>query len=225
MISFIIISDDKKCILKINNIVLSYMMKNDFEFNIVKLKSNDKLVFNNDNNKIYIIDYDSASMLPRDIRLSDWKSPIIMLANDTDKVKTLKRLQILDIINKNERLNINLYELFDICFRQLNIKSSFKYKINKNNYSIYYDNILYIYKDTVERKSVLVTENNEYKISVSLSKMHKMLPRNFVYSHKSCIVNLDRIAIFDWCSYKIVFDNGKYIELLTKSHKQELVGE
>ncbi len=225
MISFIVIADDDESFNNVREVVLRYMMKNDYEFNFVRANLDELLYLDNDSINIYVIDSNKYDIIAKEIRKFDWASPIIILKDTNYTSFSVNRLQILDIIEKDNNVFNNLYELFDICFRQLKIKSSFKYKIGKVHYTLNYDKILYIYKDTIERKCVIVTDKNEYKIPLTLSKVYNLLPKNFVYSHKSCIVNLERIDAFNWSDDKIVFDNCKSIGFLSKSHKEELIGQ
>ena len=225
MINFVIITDVLKNFKNVREVILSYMMKNNHEFNIVRFNTVEGNYLENDSYNIYIIDSLNASLVAKEIRINDWKSPIIILRDNKLVDIIVNRLQILDIVEKDSNMCNNLYELFNICFRQLKINSSFKYKIGKVHYTLDYNKILYIYKDTIERKSIIITDSNEYRIPMTLSKIYKLLPRNFAYSHKSCIVNLDRIEAFNWCKEKIVFDNGTSIELLSKSHKDELISQ
>lgn len=232
MINFVIVEDNPLHMKTTKDIILNYMMKNNYEFDILEFpKINDKFnsIIDNDLNYIYILDFElgntNAIEVARKIRQKDWISPIIVFTvNGGMAFETFKqRLQILDFVSKQFEAEKNLFELFDICFEQLKIRNTFKYRVGKVDYSIDYDKILYIYKDTIERKSIIVTDNNEYKASMSLTKVKKLLPNNFVYSHKSCIVNLKRVDAFDWSKNLIIFDSGKTTMLLSRTHKKELV--
>ncbi len=232
MINFIVLEDNPHHRKKAKDIIFNYMMKNKYEFDILFFERETdtfiELVENHDSNYIYILDFElpntTAIEVARRIRKKDWISPIIIftvnggMAYDTFK----QRLQILDFVNKQFEAEKNLHELFDICLKQLNVRENFKYKIGKVDYSIYFDKILYIYKDTVERKSVIVTDKNEYKVSLNLIKVKEMLNDDFVFTHKACIVNTKRVDAYVWSEGKIIFDNGKEAHFLSKTHKKEL---
>lgn len=232
MVNFVIVEDNPRHMDVTENIIVKYMMKNDYEFNIHKFeridKNFDKLI-EDDKNYIYILDFQLIGMtaidVARKIRKVDWISPIIIftvnggMAYDTFK----QRLQILDFVNKQFQAEKNMFELFDICFEQLKVRKSFKYKIGKIDYSIDYDKILYIYKDTIERKSIVVTDKNEYKLSIPLNEIKTKLPKEFKYSHRSCIVNTSRVEAYNWVNKEIVFDNNQKTDLLSKTHKGELM--
>ncbi len=232
MINFIVLEDNPHHRKKAKDIIFNYMMKNKYEFDILFFERETdtfiELVENHDSNYIYILDFElpntTAIEVARRIRKKDWISPIIIftvnggMAYDTFK----QRLQILDFVNKQFEAEKNLHELFDICLKQLNVRENFKYKIGKVDYSIDFDKILYIYKDTVERKSVIVTDKNEYKVSLNLIKVKEMLNDDFVFTHKACIVNTKRVDAYVWSEGKIIFDNGKEAHFLSKTHKKEL---
>ncbi len=232
MVDFVLLEDNHNHMDKTEDIVVTYMMKNNYEFTIQKFyeasKDFYKLVEETDKNHIYILDFEvgntTAIEVARKIRLRDWISPIIIFTvNGGMALETFKqRLQILDFVSKQFEAEKNLNELFDICFDQLNLRKSFKYKIGRNDYSIDFDKILYVYKDTYERKSVIVTEKSEYKVPLSLVKIKEMLPNYFVFTHKACIVNSKRVDAYVWNEGKVIFDDGKEALFLSKTHRKEL---
>lgn len=234
MIKFIVLEDNPHHRRKTKDIIFSYMMKNKYEFDILYFeKETDEflhVIENRDSNYIYILDFElpntTAIDVARKIRNFDWVSPIIIftinggMAYDTFK----QRLQILDFVNKQFEAEKNLHELFDICFKQLKIGDNFKYKIGKVDYTIDYDKILYIYKDTVERKCILITDKTEHKISLNLVKVKELLNDDFIFTHKACIVNKRRVDAYVWNENKIIFDNGMEAPFLSRTHKKELSG-
>ena len=231
MIHFIVVEDNNLHIERVKKIINKYMMRNNYEYDILCFNEPNKKFLdeiNSDSNKIYILDFElkntNAIDVSRLIRKVDWISAIIVFSvNGGMAYETFKqRLQILDFVNKQFEAEKNLFELFDICFDQFNIRKDFKYKIGKISYSIDYNKIYYIYRDTVDRKCVIVTDKNEYRISKSLANIKELLPSNFLYTHKSCIVNIDRVDAFDFANSTIYFDNNTHSYLLSKTHKKEL---
>lgn len=232
MVNFVVLEDNPLHMKKTKDIIVNYMMKNKYEFDILFFEKETEafinLIDSHDSNYIYILDFElpntTAIDVARRIRKKDWVSPIIIftvnggMAYDTFK----QRLQILDFVNKQFEAEKNLHELFDICFEQLKIGDNFKYKIGKVDYMISYDKILYIYKDTVERKSVIVTDKTEHKIPLNLIKVKELLSEDFIFTHKACIVNSKRVDAFVWSENKIIFDNGMETTFLSKTHKKEL---
>lgn len=231
MIEFMILEDNKLHMKKTKEIIIKYMMHNDYEFIINEHYRFNEEFFKDiktDNPIIYILDFEiedtNAIDIARKIRKKDWNNPIIVLTVYEDmEYETLKqRLEIMGFVSKNKKTEKDLFELFDVCMDKFKIKKSFKFKIGKSYYNIDYDKILYIYKDTTKRKSVIVTDNYKYEVTMSLKQILEKLPNNFKYSHKACIINTKKISEINYSSRKIVFDNGSKIDLISKTYKEEL---
>lgn len=233
MINFVIVEDNKLHMDRTKDMINKYMMRNNYEYKILGFFApNDDFnkVINKENNCIYILDFElggtNAIDVARTIRKKDWDSPIIVFTvNGGMALETFKqRLQILDFVAKQFDAEQNMFQLFDICMDQFKLKKNFKYKLGTVDYTIEFDKILYIYKDTVERKSVIVTDKSEEHVPLSLTKIKDLLPEYFVYSHKSCIINKRRAIAYDWAHNMITFDNGHKEYLLSKKHKEEILG-
>lgn len=232
MINFIIVEDQKLQRKNISNIIMKYMMKNKLEFDIIEFETGTKelrkLIKNMEHNHIYILDFElpnsNAIEISRLIRAHDWRSPIIIFtAHGGMAFETFKqRLQILDFVNKQFEAEKNLLELFDICLKQLNLSASFRFKSKGIDYNIPFEKIYYIYRDTCERKAIIVTGNSEYKINMSMNNIFKNLDQRFFISHKACIINIQKVEAFIWKEGKIIFGNGFETYLLSKTHKKEL---
>ncbi|MEG1457253.1 MAG: LytTR family transcriptional regulator DNA-binding domain-containing protein [Bacilli bacterium] len=233
MIKFVIVEDNPYQQKVTSKYILNYMFKNDFEFKIITFPTETKelldLIEAKEDNTIYILDYElpvsSAMDISHIIREEDWSSPIIIhtiyssMALPTFK----KRLQILDFVSKNKNAEKNLHELFDICFKQLHICKSLKFKTATKDYNIAFDKILYITRDTITRKALIYTKNQVFEMSKPLKYIKKILPQYFLFSHKACIINMRKVESIDWSKTLIYFDNGSTIQLLTISHKKELM--
>lgn len=132
------------------------------------------------------------------------------------------RLQILDFVDKQVNPELELRQIFKICFQQLQINDTLKINRAGKTYCINCNDILYIYRDTVDRKSVVVTDKNIIPINLPLHKVYGLLPFEFRYSHKSYILNTDRVEDYDWDEYYVIFDNGSREPLISRTHKKEL---
>jgi len=234
MINFVIVEDNKLHRKRLKNIILNYMMKNKMEFDIIEFENDcpelESLMISSDNNNIYIFDFElpnaTAIDLSRKLRETDWISPIIVftvnggMAYDTFK----QRLQILDFVNKQYEAEKNLFELFDICLKQIVKKKTLKFKYKGVDYNIDLNKILYIYRDTVERKCIINTINNKkYKVIMNITDLVSKLDSRFKFTHKACIVNTEKVEAFVWKDNKIIFENGEEIYFLSKTHKKELI--
>lgn len=233
MINFVVVEDNKYHMIRTKEIILDFMMKNNFAFKIrefpkINNNFNEMIKYSSTKQYIYILDFDlgntNAIDVARSIREYDWKSPIIVftvnggMAYDTFKT----RLQILDFVNKQYNAEKNLHELFEICFRMLKVTKIFRVNTNKGTYCIDYSDIKYFCTDQTSRKSLIVTDVAEYKINLSLSQIKNIVDDTFVYTHKSFLVNRSRVHMLDWSTLEIYFDNGSSARLLSRTHKKEL---
>ncbi len=234
MIKFILVEDNKFQLEDIKNLIMNYMLKTNYSFDILSYEKIEEDIFQKSDNSydksIYLLDYQlpngTAVDIARRIRKEDWTSPIVIFTlNMSMALSTFKeRLQILDYVEKDENLQSNLVELFDICIKQLNYKEMFKVNVTNMSYIFEYDRILYIYKCNNERKIVVVTDQGNYKFGMTLCEMMNYLTNNFVFTHKACIVNLTRVKYFDWKEYKFVLDTGESVYMLSRLRKKELMG-
>jgi len=233
MINFVVVEDNARHRKRIKEIILRYMMKKSEEFDIYEYEKETKeleeVIERKEEDHVYILDFilpnTNAINISRKIREKDWSSPIIIFTvNGGMAYETFKqRLQILDFVNKQYEAEKNLKELFEICMNQFKIKESLKLKHKGVKYNIDTDKIKYIYRDTLERKCVIVTNNSEYRIAINISEIKEKLKKNFMYTEKGCIVNMERVEVIVWKDKKIEFDDGSKIYMLSKKHKKEIM--
>lgn len=233
MINFIVVEDNKNHMKRTKEIIVNYMMKNSYIFDVqVFSHLSDGLsdiIVNHDENHVYILDYElpdcTAIDIARLIRQYDWVSPIIIftvnsgLAFDTFK----QRLQILDFVDKRIDAEKNLSELFSICLSQIKIRKTLKFHVGSEHYSIDYDKIKYIYRDTSDRKSIIITDVENYSVNKTLSElMDRLNDKRFRFTHNACICNMDKVVSFNWKESRLTLADGERIFYLSKSHKEEL---
>lgn len=232
MIKFIVVEDNKFHQKKVEKLIVSFMMKNDFEFEIKTFDQDcedlNRLIKENEDNHIYILDFElpnsNAIDIARVIREDDWTSPIIIFtAHGGMAFETFKqRLQILDFINKQFDSDKYLIEAFEICMKQLKVMKSFKFKTSGIDYNIPYKKILYFERDSISRKVTLVTENATYEMYKTIKDIKKQLDKNFLITHRACIVNMNRVITISWKDKLIYFDDESSTDLLSKTHKKEI---
>lgn len=233
MLDFVVCDDNEGLRRSVSNIIDSFMMKNNYAYKI-KLYSdyNEKFMKEIDSfnrQKIYILDIEAPTKsgidIARIIRQKDKESAIIFLtAHDECGYTVLKScINFLTFISKfddyEKRLGIAIKE----AFKFLNVKKTLTFVEHNVTYNITVSNILYITKDTVNRKSVIVTDNNTHKTYMTISELLKKLSTTFVQSHRSCIVNKERIEKINKNKNIIIFDNGMKIDLLSDSYKKGLM--
>ena len=53
--------------------------------------------------------------------------------------------------------------------------------------------------------------------------MLKLLDNRFKITHKACIVNMERVEALLWREGIVKFENGMQIDMLSKTHKKEIM--
>lgn len=234
MIKFIVVDDNKYNIEDVNRLILNYMHNTNYNYDIFAYEDITDDIFDKIESCydkcVYLLDYylpnGTAIDIARRIRKTDWSSPIIIFTAEDPSIGLSafkERLQILDFILKDSNYQKNLKEALDVCINQLNYTEKFSVKSSFMDYNFEYDKILYIYKNNNERKITVVTDYGEFVLSYTLDKFSKYLNHNFVYTHKSCIVNKARVNVFDWKNNKFVLDNGEEVYLLSRLRRKELM--
>lgn len=232
MINIIICDDNCNHINKVIQVVNDFMKRkkleyqnhvyNDYNKNFMNVIS-DKLPF-----KIYILDIETPSGsgidIARKIRKNDVDSVIIFLTGHEELGNIILKndIMFLSFINKYDdfenRLNTSLNRALDL------IKKRRIIRISERNitYTIDINDILYITKDSFERKTVIKTDYDEIRINKSLSEIVTMLDDRFIQTHRACYINGDRRVKVDRVNKIITFDNGESIDLLSDKYKKEV---
>ncbi|MBR2055468.1 MAG: LytTR family transcriptional regulator DNA-binding domain-containing protein, partial [Mycoplasmataceae bacterium] len=89
-------------------------------------------------------------------------------------------------------------------------------------YTININDILYITKESFERKTIIKTDYTEFKVNNSLNEIIKMLDDRFKQTHRACYINYDRKVSIDKIKRLITFDNGETIDLLSDKYRKVL---
>ena len=104
-----------------------------------------------------------------------------------------------------------------------NLEEKPVFKDNGIVYAIPQNDILYITRDSVDRKCIIVTDYNEFKVGKSLSELEEMVNNNFVKTHRACLMNSKRILSFSKSQKQVIFDNGMISDLVSTRFDKELV--
>jgi len=233
MLNIIICDDCLNDVNKIEKIVRDYL-KN-IEFNIYKYYDFDKnflKIINVDlENKIYLLDIETPSMsgidVARIIRKNDYSSVIIFLSghDDLSRIVAKKNIMCLNFINKYDNLKNNLKNSLELALSIVGKKRRVKYQSKGIIYNIELDSILYITKETISRKTIIVCDNNTYGLNMSMKSVISELTNDFVQVHRACFVNKSRIKQIDYKNMIITFDNSMSIDLVSKKYIEGMVFE
>lgn len=233
MINFIICEDNVNDSKSTQQVIAKYMMKNEIDYRIHLYddynKNFTKIIEKKLPFKIYILDIETPSGsgidMARIIRNKDVDSIIIFLTghDDLSKVVAKKDFLFLTFINKFDDAEGRLIEALDKALQVVKVKKTIRFKDGGVVYNINLDDILYITKDSVERKCIIKTDYTEYKISKNLSTVIDMLNDNFVKTHRACVVNTKRISCYNKPKRIITFDNGETIDIVSTRFEGELI--
>lgn len=233
MINIIICDDNEKDRNKINNIVKNFMNKIKVEHEIFEFDDYNKTFYRIVDKKlpfkIYLLDIEAPSAsgidVARDIRKKDVDSVIIFLTGHEElgNVVLKNDLMFLSFINKFDDIENRLSNSLNKALELLKQKNIVRFNDKNVLYTINIDDILYITKDSFERKTMIITDYGEFKVSKTLSQVMEMLDDRFIQTHRACYINNNRKIKVDRTNRIITFDNGETTDLLSDKYKKELV--
>lgn len=233
MINFIICDDVKQYREMVEHIVISYMMKNKLEYKTHVFKDYDsefmKIVESKLPFKVYILDIETPSKsgidIARIIRNHDVDSVLIFLTGHQELGHVVMKndFLFLSYINKFDDCENRLIKSLDKALQMFKIKNVIRFKDNGIVYTIPQEDILYITRDSVDRKCIIVTDYNEFKVGKNLSELEKMVNDNFIKTHRACLMNSKRIMSFSRSQKEVVFDNGMKSDLISTRFDKELI--
>lgn len=232
MINFIICDDNNLVRQNIQNIILKKMMKNNLAYKTHTFAdyTDDffQIMTSKIPNKIYILDIELPSNsgidIARTIRKKDLESIIIFLTSHEELGYMILKseLMFLTFISKfdqyEEKLDKAISKAIELTGKRFYIKLEDRGII----YTIPFNEILYITKDSSERKTVIQTDYSQFKLTKSLMEIEECLDDRFRQTHRSCIVNMDRVRSIDIKKKMLTFDNGLQSNLLSDKYKKGL---
>lgn len=229
---FVVCDDERGFKDKISAVINKLYMNNDESYHIKAFnKFNEEFgrLINNGVPKIYILDIEiknsiSGIDIARKIRSVDWQSIIIFITSHSELgYEALKaQIMLLDFISKFDDFENHLEMTLKKAINYIGNTSTFKFNVDGISYIIHLNDILYISKDTVDRKCIIKTTYNEIEVNKNLSYFEGKLDDRFYMTHRSCYVNTSKIYKVDWKNNVIYFDTGDYTELLSRDKKKGL---
>ncbi|MCI5966929.1 MAG: LytTR family DNA-binding domain-containing protein [Tenericutes bacterium] len=234
MLNFIIYEDEKKFREKYISIILKLIGGMKIAYRIVEIDHYDKNTLSQIKNlvgkKIFILDIEvpgkSGLDLAREIRNGgDWESPMIIITTH-EQLKTAaftSRMLMLDFISKFYNCEENLKDTLKISLDIIKSTPSLNFQYNGELVQIPYRDILFIEKNVDDLYSTVVTKNERLKIKLPISTIEEELTKDirFFRTHRSCIVNLDKVTKVELRNCIIHFGNIE-TPLLSRDKKTEL---
>lgn len=232
MINFIICEDMKDKREEVVDFLSKFMMKNEIPYKIHAFSDYDdrflqiikeKLSF-----KIYILDIETPTRsgidIARLIRNRDNESIIIFLTGHEELGMTILKDEImcLSLINKFDDYEKRLEATLSKSLKMINDKTTLRFKEKSVDYSIPLDNILYITRDSVERKCIIKTDNDEIRTYRSFTELMEKVDSRFIQTHRACLVNQNRATSISYKKRLIIFDNGTKIDLISLKYRKEM---
>ena len=233
MLRFIICEDNKDFLSRLHTIVNKVMMPYNFEYKVNTFtqynKEVEELIKRKNEQKIYVLDIELADVsgleIASEIREHDMDSIIIFVTGHNECKNDIfySRLLAIDYIPKDRLWSSRFEETVDYVVKALNKQKVLIFDFNYNSYRIPFDDILYIEKVQDNQKCTIYTEDGkEFGIISSITDLAKKLGEGFFQSHKSCIVNVEKIAKINYNENIITFKNGISAYLLSNRKKKQL---
>lgn len=233
MVNFIVCDDSVEEVKRVSGIIDNVMMGNEICYKKSLYydydnKFSKEILEDKSPNRVYILDIQTTSRsgidVAREIRKHDVNSIIIFLTGYNELGMNIlnDELMILTFINKMDNSENRLKSAIKRSLNILNVKNIVRFNDHGVIYTIPNDDILYITRDTVERKCVIKTDYNDFKVKKSLTELLELLGPNFKETHRSCIVNMTRVVKIDKKKRIITFDNGETTDLLSDNFRKEV---
>ena len=233
MVNFIIYEDDKSTRENYISIILKIMGNRKEQYSIIELdKYNSKVTkaLNVVGRKIFILDVEvpgkSGMDLAREIReKGDWTSQIIVVTNHDSLQQSAftSKLLMLDFISKFNNPLEELRKSLIASYIIVTQGESLKIQQDGEFFQIYYDDILYIKKETDDIDThIILSDGSAKNINIRMKELEEKLksdPR-FFRTHRGCIVNMFKIKKVDFGIGLISFGKIK-TNLLARDRKKD----
>ena len=235
MINFIIYEEDKLYIELYESLIHKFMAVNNDLYKIYKYsKYSDKIISDIEKlagYNIYILDIEvhgkSGLDLAKKIRkITDFSSnQIIMVTEHTDLLINAyhRKLLMIDFLSKYDDLENNLISCFREIFILFNTNKSLSIKTDGEVIRIPHNDILFIEKYKNDNYICIHTDNCEYKYKSNIGDIESHLQKDvrFLRSHRSAIVNVDKIKKVDMVN-NVIYFKSKRTNYLARDRKKDL---
>ena len=208
MLKIIICEDNQTCLEKAISATHKALGNYDIDYKICKYlsfcKEFEEDIEDKINKKIYILDIElpeiSGLQIADKIRRDDWESIIIFVTSHPECRNDIfySRLLAFDYISKYTSYDKRLQQSIEEASKIVGKKRVFIYKSNRIIYRLEYNEILYFERINGTNKWLLHVEGgNVYEIGGNTGDIMENLDETFALSHKSCIINLNKIKCVD----------------------------
>ena len=230
MLNVIICDDNEKDRNNAVKVVKEFMTKSKQEYDLHVFNDYNKSFYDIVQRKIpfkiYLLDIETPTRsgidVAREIRRKDVDSVIIFLTahEELGNIILKNDLMFLSFINKFDDFENRLTNSLKKSLELLKQKNVIKFMDRNILYTININDILYITKDSFERKTIIKTDYTEFRVNKTLADIIAMLDNRFIQTHRACYINSDRKVKIDKTSRTITFDNGETTDLLSDKYKK-----
>lgn len=229
-VNYILCDDNKKYLQKIKTIIekINYKYNVNSDIYLFEDYSDEfmRVMKNKLTNKIYILDIDTPTHSGIDIanmiRKEDKHSIIIFISSHRDLAGdiAMELIHSLTFVSKLNNFDQRIEEALIEALDNLEDETFLHFQSDDTNYHIKLQNILYITYDSIERKTLIHTDDKHtFKSNQTLSRTFDQLDKRFCYSQRGCIVNKHRILSDN--REKITFDTGTSIDSISDMFYQK----
>ena len=230
---FVVVEDDKEAQKAIKEILRKVAIQKDNSIEIRYYSKYNKelenVIEDNSMRKVYIMDIElegktSGIEIAKKIREKDWESEIIFLTSHDKMFETVYRsiYEVFDFIEKFYDMEERLENDIDLIFQKNFDNKMFSITKRNIDLQIYYRAITHITRDKEERKVLVHTDTNVFKLNMNLNDIVNLLDDRFIQVHRSCIANRQRVHEWNWPKNYFLLDNGGKVEYLSKKYKKEV---
>ena len=231
MIKIVIVEDEENWIELYEKVINEVLFESNKEYKICTFKKYNSelksIINDNSEPKIYLMDLQldikhTGMDILREIRQKDWDSEIIVLTNHDRMFETVHKeiFKTFDFIEKFDDIEKRLKRDIKKIISMKDDYDKFIYETRKISLQIYLKDIIYIYRDTIDRKLVIKTTNNEFIVSMTFQNILKYLDKRFKQCHRSCVINEDRIEKKNYVEGYFITDTGEKVDMLSKKYRE-----
>ena len=131
---------------------------------------------------------------------------------------------LVDFINKLSNFETRLRSALTVCIKNYDNRcKSLRYVYKNNVYNIELNQILYIEKETDNKRCIITTLTDKVLIPGTLNTIMKELDERFMKSSRSMIINLEQVASYYTKEGKIIFKNGETVTSISRNQKKEIM--
>ena len=232
MINYIIIENEKKYQKQYKEIINDLMSNNNkYQIHIFSKLNNglNQLINNNQIFKIYLIDIHldckyTGIDIAKQIRNQDLDSEIIFISGQDIMFEPVFKTipKVYSFIYKYSHLEEKLYQDLNTIINNYYSKNIYINLDKKGNTKILLNEILYIYRETQERKVYIVTKEGKYPICLSIKDIAKKYKDILIQVHRACLVNPNQICLYNYQEGYFILKNNTKVFMCSKRFKHKL---